>query len=292
MTTALTARLSHLFSHGPRLLAAGLLLSLPGWSGCFTSEPATITAEQISNPTAGARGYQIAVPPGYSAVNLPEYLPHVPFTQEWLATEEAAPFSGIAQTQALELKLLADHLLYRRPNYRAYFSISGEDVLLFPTAQADQPAPSPFLVFSLITVRNATGTPAFPTLGKGNLNAFGNWMAGSLKEQATEIRVETRSLMGRDWLWLSARLSDPLLITEDSEKAPVAAPETAPRPAPSPGSAGNNTPESWNLLYVATLSSGTYLYAIQGWSHPEDTKALVDAVEEMILSLDLAPAKN
>lgn len=261
-----------------------LLLSLPlVWSGCLGPESATVTTTQISNATGGA--YCVDIPPGYTATALPEYLPHVPFTREWLETDQGAAFADIP-VQPLEQKLRADHLLYRRPNYRAYFSISGEDILLLPETQADKPAPSPFLVFTVNHTRAAGGGVGLPALRQGTINAFGEWAAGSLRAQATDISTETRTIRGRNWLWLTARLPYPLPPMDGFLPGEVSASPDLATPGTSPASSAAAPPELWYFLYAATLDGSGNLYGIQGWARSaSDLSTMIDAVGDMIGTL-------
>lgn len=265
------------------------------WSGCLGPESATLTPTQISNPTGGA--YRVDIPPGYTAIALPEYLPHVPFTREWLETDQGAAFTDIP-VQPLEQKLRADHLLYRRPNYRAYFSISGEDILLLPEGQTDDPAPSPFLVFTVNHTRSAGDGSGLPALRQGTINAFGEWAAGSLREQASDVSTETRTILGRKWLWLTARLSYPLspmdgFLPGEVSASPIPESDVLPPAAPSPTdltvrpvSSTDSAPELWYFLYAATLDGSGNLYGIQGWARSSsDLRSMIDAVGDMIGTL-------
>lgn len=255
------------------LLAAAALLP----AGCLTMEPAEVTATQIRNPSAGSYGYRIDIPRGYTALPLPEYIPHVAFTQAWLASAEAAPFQQIAQSQALEQKLRADHLIYRRPNYRAYFSTSGEDFLLVPDGQLDEPAPSPFIVFSTLNRGRATDEMGLGDYSGNRIGRFGTRAAGSLGPYATDVSVDTRKILGREWIWLTATITTPIPPAGDLVDA-VTAPEVAANATQAP-------PETWRFLYLATLGRDRELFAIQGWSHPEDFRALVEAIDGMAGSL-------
>ena len=281
MALSLTKLPARLMRSWPRLSAVTLLLSLPAWSGCLSPESATITDDTISN-TTGSGAYTVNLPPGYTAVRMPEYLPHVPFTQGWLQTEEAAPFAGFVQTQALEQKLHADLLLYRRPNYRAYFSISGEDTLLVPLAQADKPDPTTFLVFTVDNCRTANGQYAFPQLNTSSLRSFGNWLAGSLSQEASDVSDQTRTLFGRESLWLTARLPwPPKPANEDTD--------TAQTTSPADTKAG---PVYGYFLYTATLGAHGNLYAVQGWATPENAARMVEAASELMGSLKFSAATH
>ncbi|QYY34429.1 hypothetical protein [Ruficoccus sp. ZRK36] len=279
-----------------RLLAAVLLLSLPALSGCLTTEPATLTAESITSSAAIPRGYQVDVPAGFTAQALPEYLPHVPYTPQWLETEEASGFSSITATQALEQKLRADLLLYRRPNYRAYFSTGGEDILLVSLDQQDMAAPSPFLVFSTINAHNTAGAAAFPPLRDGNLSSLASWLAGTLATEATDVSVETRTIAGRQWVWLAARLATPFTYPDLDQSTADSEPQTSdetsdqtasadafeePSEVPSPDAP---KPVEWYFLYAITRSKDM-LYAVEGWARPNDLTRMTDAMEMMTASL-------
>ncbi|MBC2593551.1 hypothetical protein H5P28_04680 [Ruficoccus amylovorans] len=279
MPSALTDRITGFRPFAGRIIAAGLLLSLPVWSGCFTPEPATITDSSISNAIGGSLPYSVDIPRGYKAIHLPEYLPHVAYTPEWLRTEEAAAFAGLVQTQALEQKLRADLLLYRRPNYRAYYSTGGEDILLFPKNEAAPHAPSPFMVFTADCYRGPGGV-TFAPLRQGSLSAFGTWAAGSMTEGADEVSVDTRSVLGRKWIWLTARFDYPF-TPATANTSDTATDNSTPTQTPAAA-------ESWQFLYVATLGPGDMLYSIQGWSRPADHKAMVEAVDEMINTFTLS----